>query len=56
MPRNEKQPEKIAEERQELRDELDGENLPKFPMDIPLQLEEAESSMALRMNALEIYL
>lgn len=37
--------EEIAEERQELRDELDDENLP-FRMDrVPLQLEEAESSM-----------
>ena len=45
--------EEIAEERQELRDELDDENLP-FRVGIPLQLEEAESSMV-RKNALEIY-
>jgi hypothetical protein len=39
--------EEIAEERQELRDELDDENL-------PFRLEEAESSMV-RKNVLEIY-
>jgi hypothetical protein len=45
----------IAEERQELRDELDDEN-PSCQMDIsPQEAKAAESSMV-RNNALEIYL